>query len=192
LFLFSPLPAFKKIFLPVQEIIHYITLLNSFIPARNDFLFSNSKHKPKTMKQIFFLLTAMAVLIACNDTTKVAGSNDDKMDDHAKASESMKEVYHAIETGDVSKMDSLMTDDCVDHNAGPDGSDVKGRDSIKKMLSEIHNYFEPGLKVQMLSDAISDDGNYHFAMIRMTGKAKANPWGIPAGEDVDDTSVDKA
>jgi ketosteroid isomerase-like protein len=142
------------------------------------------------MKQVLFLLAATAVIIACNDTTKVSGANDEKIDDHAKASESMKEVYSAIETGDVSKMDSLLTDDCVDHNGNPDGSDVKGRDSIKKMLSEIHTYFEPGLKVEMLSDAVSADGDYHFAMVRMKGKARANPWGMPVGQDIDDTSVD--
>jgi ketosteroid isomerase-like protein len=142
------------------------------------------------MKQVLFLLTTMIVIFACNDSTKVASTNDDKMNDHAKATENMKEVYRAIETGDVSKMDSLMTDDCVDHNANPDGSDIKGKDSIKKMLSQIHTYFEPGMKMEMLSDAVSEDGDYHFALVRMTGKAKANPWGIPAGQDVDDTSVD--
>jgi ketosteroid isomerase-like protein len=142
------------------------------------------------MKQVLFLLTAMAVMIACNDTTKVASVNEEKMDDHAKATENMKEVYRAIETGDVSKVDSLITDDFVDHNGNPDGSDIKGRDSAKNMLSQIHTYFEPGLKMELLSDAVSTDGNYHFALVQMKGKAKANPWGMPVGQEIDDTSVD--
>lgn len=142
------------------------------------------------MKQILFLLTAFVMIISCNDTAKVAGTNDNKTDENAKATESMKEVYRSIETGDVSKLDSLLADDCVDHNGNMDGSDIKGRDSIKKMISQIHTYFEDGLKVELLSDALSSDGTYHFAMVRMKGKAKANPWGMPVGQDVDDTSVD--
>jgi len=142
------------------------------------------------MKQVLFLLTALAIIISCNDTTKVAGSNDDRSADRAKATENMKEVYRAIETGDVSKLDSMIAEDCVDHNGNPDGSDVKGRDSIKKMLSQIHTYFEDGLKMDLISDAISDDGDYHYAMVRMKGKAKANPWGMPVGKEIDDTSVD--
>jgi len=140
------------------------------------------------MKQVLFLLITMSVIISCNDTANVAGANDDKTVDN-RNHENMQEVYRAIETGDVSKLDTLMADDVVDHNANPDGSDIKGRDSVKKMLADIHNYFD-GLKMEMLSDATSSDGNYHFTMLRMKGKAKANPMGIPVGEEIDDTNVD--
>lgn len=141
------------------------------------------------MKQVLFLLIAMAVIISCNDTANVAGTNDDKTADN-RNHENMLTVYRAIETGDVSKLDSIIADDIVDHDANPDGSDIKGRDSIKKMLGSIHTYFEDGFKVDLISDATSDDGNYHYAMVRMKGKAKANPWGMPVGEEIDDTSVD--
>jgi len=141
------------------------------------------------MKQVLFLLLATAVIISCNDTAKVAGTNDEKMGDN-RNHENMQEVYRAIETGDVSKLDSIMADDVVDHNANTDGTDAKGRDSVKKMISSIHTYFEDGLKMDVLSDATSADGNYHYTTVRMKGKAKANPWGMPVGQDVDDTSVD--
>jgi ketosteroid isomerase-like protein len=141
------------------------------------------------MKQALFLLIATAVIISCNDTANVGAANDEKMGDN-RNHENMQEVYRAIETGDVSKLDSLIADDVVDHNANPDGSDIKGRDSVKKMLADIHTYFEGGFKMEMLSDATSSDGNYHFTMLRMKGKAKANPMGIPVGEEVDDTNVD--
>ena len=140
------------------------------------------------MKQFLFALAAIAV-ISCNDT-KVAGSNDDSHAETAKKnSENMKSVYRAIETGDVSGLDSLLAEDIVDHNANMDGSDIKGRDSVKKMLANIHNYFD-NLKMEYLSDATSTDGEYHFALVRMTGKAKDNPWGMPVGMDMDDKSVD--
>jgi hypothetical protein len=61
---------------------------------------------------------------------------------------------------------------------------------VKKMLSQIHTYFDDGLKMELISDALSSDSVYLYTMVRMKGKAKANPWGIPAGTEVDDTSVD--
>lgn len=143
------------------------------------------------MKKILFLLTAATVIIACNDNANDASANDTSDGtNNAKYTESTKEVYRAIETGDVSKLDSFIAEDVVDHNANPDGSDLRGRDSVKKMISQIHTYFEDGLKMEFISDAISSDSVYLYTMVRMKGKAKANPWGIPAGTEVDDTSVD--
>lgn len=69
------------------------------------------------------------------------------------------------------------------------GKDVVGLDSLKSHLGRIHTYFD-GLKFELLSEGTSADNNYHFAMMRMTGKSKANPWGMPVGIDVDDTGVD--
>jgi ketosteroid isomerase-like protein len=143
------------------------------------------------MKKLLFLLTAATVINACNDNAKVASTNDTNDGaTHAKSIEPAKEAYRAIETGDVSKLDSFFTEDVIDHNANPDGSDIKGRDSVKKMLTQIHTYFEDGLKMEFISDAISSDSVYQYTMVRMKGKAKANPWGMPVGSEVDDTSVD--
>ena len=143
------------------------------------------------MKKFLFLLTAIAVIASCNDSGKTADSNEtDVAANHTKYTENINDVYRSIETGDVSKLDSFIADDFVDHNANPDGSDIKGRDSVKKMISQIHTYFEDGLKMELISDALSSDGNYLYSTVRMKGKAKANPWGMPPGSDVDDTSVD--
>ena len=111
------------------------------------------------------------------------------METAKKNTEKMKAVYRTIETGDVSGLDSLIAEDVVDHNANPDGTDIKGRDNVKKMLAEIHTYFD-NLKMEYMSDATTVDGEYQFALVRMKGKAKANPWGMPVGMDMDDTSVD--
>jgi ketosteroid isomerase-like protein len=156
-----------------------------FICSREDSLrcFFISKHKPKSMKQFLFAMAAMAV-ISCNDT-KVAGSNDAS----GKNAENMKAVYHAFETGDVSKIGDIMADDVTDHNANPDNSDVKGRDSVLKMISQFHTYFD-NLKMEPMHDATSPDGVYHYTTVRFTGKAKANPLGIPEGTDMDDQIVD--
>jgi ketosteroid isomerase-like protein len=142
------------------------------------------------MKHFLIAMAALA-LISCNSDTKVAGTEDknDHMEMAKKNTDKMKAVYHAIETGDVSGLDTLIAEDAVDHNGNPDGTDVKGRDNIKKMLGEIHTYFD-NLKMEYMSDATSADGEYQFALVRMTGKSKANPWGMPVGMDMDDTSVD--
>jgi len=145
------------------------------------------------MKKVLFLLTAMAVIISCNDNsgTKVDSTNETNEEtNHAKNTDNVKAVYTAIETGDVSKLDSFIAEDFVDHNGNADGSDIKGRDSVKKMLSQMHTYFEDGMKMEFISDATSSDGSYHYSTVRMKGKAKANPWGIPVGSEVDDTNVD--
>ncbi|MFN2458264.1 MAG: nuclear transport factor 2 family protein [Chitinophagaceae bacterium] len=137
------------------------------------------------MKQLLFV-AGLALLISCNDGTTGAGTNEDNAQ---RNGENSREVYRAIETGDVSKLDSFIAEDIIDHNGNPDGSDIRGRDSVKALLSRIRTYFD-GLKIEHISDATSADGNYHFALIRMRGKAKQNPWGMPVGQDIDDTSVD--
>ena len=69
------------------------------------------------------------------------------------------------------------------------GKDIVGIDSVKAFIGNIHNYFD-GLKMESMSEATSEDGVYHFALVRMTGTAKQNPWGMPVGQKVDDMNVD--
>ncbi|MDQ3549982.1 MAG: nuclear transport factor 2 family protein [Bacteroidota bacterium] len=139
------------------------------------------------MKKFLIAFTGLILLVSCNDDMTVAGTSDEN---HAERNrEASKEVYNALQTGDVSKLDTFFTDDVVDHNAANDGSDVVGKDSVIHYLSQIHTYFD-NFNVDVLSEATSADGNYHFAMVRMRGKAKANPWGMPVGMDMDDTAVD--
>jgi ketosteroid isomerase-like protein len=141
------------------------------------------------MKKLLIAVAAMVVMVSCE--TKVSNESGTNSTAAAeKNAEGTKKVFHALETGDVTGLDSLFTEDVIDHDAGPQGQDIKGRDSVKAMLGKMHTFFE-GLKIDMMSHATSADGQYHYVTSRMTGKATAaNPWGIPAGMDVDDTSVD--
>ncbi|NEU10142.1 ester cyclase [Flavihumibacter sp. R14] len=95
-------------------------------------------------------------------------------------------VYKGIETGDLSVMDKFVSKDIVDHG-GP--QDVKGLENVKKMLADIHNHFS-SLKLTLISDAVSADGMYHFALGRMTGTTKDATMGLPANTPVDRMSVD--
>lgn len=141
------------------------------------------------MKERFLAFAAGLLLLSCNQTkdASVAGDSD-HMATASRNTEHTKEIYRAIETGDMSKMDSLVAKDVVDHE-GNMGKDIVGLDSLKAFLGKMHTYFD-GLKFDVLSDATSHEGDYHFSLVRMTGKAKANPWGMPVGRDIDDTSVD--
>jgi predicted SnoaL-like aldol condensation-catalyzing enzyme len=99
-----------------------------------------------------------------------------------------KEVYKAIETGDVSKIRDYIAKDAVDHGGGPNGQDVKGGDSILTMLAGIHKSFTD-LKMEVISDAIN--GDYVFTMVRLTGTTTATPgMGFPPNKKMDSKSVD--
>ena len=141
------------------------------------------------MKKILLALSCCAILISCVDNSKVEGEASDDNAAAKKNEENTREVYRAIETGDVTKLDSFFAEDMLDHNGGVMGEDVRGRDSAKKVIAQIHSFFE-NLKVDVISQSTSADGNYHFAMINMKGKAKENPWGMPVGSEMDDTMVD--
>lgn len=140
------------------------------------------------MKKIIFALAGMTLFVACNDTS-VAGTsktNDSTATTYTKNSEA---IYHAIETGDTSNLNDFIAEDIVDHNGGNNGQDIRGRDSVKAMLAQIHTYFD-NFSIERISEATSADGNYHFALVRFRGTAKQNPWGMPMGMKMDDTYVD--
>ncbi len=54
------------------------------------------------------------------------------------------------------------------------GSEVRGLDSVKAMLSNIHNMFS-NLKMEMVSNA--SDGDYNFLLVKMTGTCKGPSMG---------------
>ena len=142
-------------------------------------------------KGIFTVAAGICLLIACNQTKNNSATGGNQNDHAAMAkrnSENTKIIYRAIETGDVGKLDSFIAKDVVDHDA-VNGRDIKGLDSLKYYLGQMHTFFD-GLKMELLSDATSADGTYYYAIVRMTGKAKQNPWNIPVGMNVDDMYVD--
>lgn len=137
------------------------------------------------MKKLLFAASSLLLFmfISCKDSDKAATTANAQ---NEKNKENMASVYRGIETGDVKSMDEFLADDAVDHG---DMGDIKGRDSIKAMLSDIHNHFT-NLKMDMIAEATSSSGDYHFALVRMTGTAKDDKMGMPANSNVDLTSVD--
>lgn len=136
-------------------------------------------------KGLLAIAAGLFLLVSCNETKDANGMSNEAA--NKKNAENHEMVLRAIESGDVSKLDSFISKDAVDHDVM--GRDLVGLDSIKTFLSSLHNYFD-GLKCEVLQSATSPDGQYFYATVRMTGKAKANPWGMPVGMDMDDTNVD--
>ncbi len=122
------------------------------------------------------LLIAAPVLlcffVSCKDAEKEKA-------DQMKAANAA--IYKAVETGDVSKVDSFIAKDAIDH--GMDVKDVVGVDNIKKSLGEMHSQFT-NMKIEVVSAAV--DGDMSLTLTRMTGTPTA-PAGAPA---VNTLSVD--
>jgi predicted ester cyclase len=95
-----------------------------------------------------------------------------------------REVYRAIETGDLSKLDQIIDKNVIDH-AGPHG-DMVGLDSTKMMFKEMHDHIS-NLKLEPIASATG--GDYHFNLVRMTGTTNSEYMGMPANTPIDMTSV---
>lgn len=114
-------------------------------------------------------------------TDTIAGKNQASLNTQRSLS-----VYRGIESGDLSVMDEFVSPDIIDH-AGT--GDIKGLANVKKMLADIRNHFT-NLKFTLVSDGISADGMYHFALVRMTGTTKEASMGMPANTPFDRIGVD--
>lgn len=134
-------------------------------------------------KLLFTAATAMLFfMISCKDTgtsSTTASTSDNAKNDSNLANN--RKVMKAIETGDSSVINSLIADDAVDHQ-GPNGQDVKGGDSVKHMLADMHNHIKD-LKFDVKTDAAN--GDYIFSMARMTGTTTDASMGMPPGTKVD-------
>lgn len=133
------------------------------------------------MKKLFSLLAVLSVcFLSCTDKSSTTSTNADSQAEKNRAHSA--EVYQAMETGDVSKVDSFLDKDIVDHE-----SNIHGLDSLKKLFANMHNSIR-NLKFEKIAEAT--DGDYHLAYTRMTGTTTDASMGIPAGTKLDMMSVD--
>ena len=124
------------------------------------------------MKKFLFILSAAAsfLLSACNDMNSTSGG----MTDAAKKN---LEAFHAVDnaflTGDISRIDSVVASDFVDHT--PKGD--LGRDSLKAMITMIKN---GGTMKSEIKKEFADD-EYVMAWMRWTGTSNGSMPDMPAG-----------
>ncbi|HYC40674.1 MAG TPA: ester cyclase [Chitinophagaceae bacterium] len=130
------------------------------------------------MKRIIALAGILLFVFACQN--REAGTSTSESEAiNAKS----RAVYKAIETGDVSGLDSIIDKDVVDHDMGG----IRGLDSVKKMLSDIHTHFDD-LKFDIIAQA--NNGDYHFTLLTFNGTPKDNFMGMEAGRRVSMKAVD--
>ena len=137
------------------------------------------------MKKILLtsLVAMLCFFMSCKDSSTTSSTDTSQND---KNLESNRKVMKAIETGDAATIDSLITSDAVDHQ-GPTGQDVKGTDSVRHMLIDMHNHVKD-LKFDVISDAAN--GDYIFSYSKMSGTMNDNSMGMPAGTKMDMSGVD--
>jgi steroid delta-isomerase-like uncharacterized protein len=106
------------------------------------------------------MLAALFVvcITACNNQPNTAAST---VAEPKYSGPTNKDVYAVFNSGDWSKLDSLVAKDGVDHT--PMG-DVRGLDSLKASFKEMKLAF-PDLKFEAMEEAIQGDmifTRYHF------------------------------
>ena len=141
------------------------------------------------MKKLFYLtgISILSLLISCTDSatsnTDTTTNTTSQADDYLARN---RTVYKAIETGDAAALDSLIASDAVDHQ-GVNGTDIKGTDSVKHYLADIHNHLKDG-KFEIIEAATN--GDYIFTLAHVTGTTADSAWGMPPGTKMDEKGVD--
>jgi predicted SnoaL-like aldol condensation-catalyzing enzyme len=135
------------------------------------------------MNKIFFIAFAgmLCICSSCNTATTGAGDGD-KDSTSQKNLAAFDIVSNAFQTGDASKIDSVVADDFVDHT---DKGDVKGKDSLKAMIAMMHNNFKD-MKTETKNEAAG--GDYVYGWMHYSGTSDGT-MGMPKGP-FDMTSIE--
>ena len=90
--------------------------------------------------------------------------------------------------GDVSKLDNFISPDFVDHSGGAGDIEIRGKDSLKAKVGDLHNHVKD-LKFNLIASATSDDGAYNFTLVQLTGTSIDDFMGVPPNTTIDQTAV---
>ena len=83
-------------------------------------------------------------------------------------------IMKAFETGDVNSLDSVVSEDFLDHT---DRGDIRGRDSLKAMIKVMHTSFKD-MKMEKVHELADDE--YVHSWMRYTGTSDGT-MGMPKG-----------
>jgi predicted SnoaL-like aldol condensation-catalyzing enzyme len=134
------------------------------------------------MKQFCLLLIAICIFYSCTQTSSSSTASSSTAQKNLDAS---RVINNAFETGDVSKIDSVVSSDFVDHT---DHGDVKGRDSLKAMIQQIKTNFKD-MKMDIMSETADSAGTVFTQMhFSGTGDGKMMP---PGHYDMHEIEVTK-
>lgn len=125
------------------------------------------------MKNFLFILSVGTTLFyySCSGKKEESGGG---ISDKAKANIAASQaIIDAFLTGDISKIDSFVSSDFIDHT---DKGDM-GRDSLKAMITMMHNMVKDQKSETM---RVLADDDYVFSWMRYTGTSDGS-LGMPAG-----------
>ena len=126
------------------------------------------------MRKIMIILAVMAILMtACNNAAEVSTESKSSNSMEEKNLASFHIVTDAFKSGDVSKIDSAVAADFVDHTDRGD----QGRDSLKALIVHLHKDMG-GMKSEVVKELADDE--YVFGLMRYTGTSNGE-MGMPAG-----------
>jgi predicted SnoaL-like aldol condensation-catalyzing enzyme len=126
------------------------------------------------MKKIFIAALAgmLCIFTSCdNNNATVVGKGDTQREKNLAASDIIDQAFR---TGDISKVDSVIAPDFIDHT---DRGDFKGTDSLKAMVKFVHENMKD-MKTEKIKELADDD--YVFSWMRWKGTSKGVP-GMPDG-----------
>lgn len=116
------------------------------------------------MKKVFFILSAglLCIFTSCDSKTdNTADKKDNSMQQKNMAASDA--ISKAFQTGDASAIDSVVSEDFIDHT---ERGDMKGRDSLKAMVKFAHDNFKD-MKAEKVH-ALADD-DYVYSWMHYTG-----------------------
>lgn len=115
----------------------------------------------------------MFLAISCEDK-KHENTEVKTNDKEAKNIAAFETVNRAFETGDVSHIDSVVAEDFLDHT---DRGDKRGRDSLKAMVTMMHEMMKDA-KTEVIQSVAK--GDYVYGWMRYTGTSNGE-MGMPKG-----------
>ena len=126
------------------------------------------------MKKSVITISAAAIcfLMSCNsnEPAKESGGMSDAAKKNLAASHIVSDAFMS---GDISKIDSAVAPDFVDHTDRGD----KGRDSLKAAITMMKKSF-PDMKMNLTNELANDD--YVFSQMEFTGTSDGS-MGMPKG-----------
>ena len=128
------------------------------------------------MKRILYAAYAglFCFAVSCNNSARVASENTTGSDEASKNLAACRMVSDAFGSGDVSKVDSAVASDFVDHTYR---GEVRGVDSLKSMIKHVHET-NSDMKMDIVHELADKD--YVMQWMHFSGNNKSDP-GMPLG-----------
>lgn len=141
------------------------------------------------MKQLFFFAIVLAVVsfifISCNNGG-VAFTSANTNSTIQKNLAINAAVFKAVEIGDRVALDTLISNDIVDHN-GINNKLTTNADSVRSMLAGFHTFLKD-FKIRIITAAANDE--YVFTYEDVTGKTLDSTKEQPDGAPIHSNPVD--